>query len=256
MTVQIRLVLISIVVLTLVFGGAACTVKRTGANIGEADLDDEATPQPADPKTATPATPSFEDPLARIFEDDTRDPEIDERDLPVDPDPIPDVAPPMREPLSEQGPLATVDPHRERSALNGHGGTSQRKAALALTRDGRSLLQQGNNYLAEKRFERALSIDPQSGQAYLGLAEVRFQEKKWGQAADLATKAALRLRKENYFRSRAHLLAAKAMINTDRPGGAYKQVQLALKVDPDNREAALLKYRLEKHLGIQAPLTN
>ena len=70
------------------------------------------------------------------------------------------------------------------------GGTSKAKAALALAREGRRLLQQGNLSLAERRFEKALSVDASCGQAYLGMAELRYEQGDWQQATALASKAA------------------------------------------------------------------
>jgi tetratricopeptide (TPR) repeat protein len=85
----------------------------------------------------------------------------------------------------------------------------------------------------------------------LGLAEVRFAQEKWQQAGAMATRAALHLSKSSYFLARAHLVAARAFINADRPDAALQQLRKAVEADPDNEEARLLKISLEAHLGVQ-----
>lgn len=246
-----------ILALSLVIAG--CALRAQKPPVTERDIVEETTPEPTDPKTGKPQQPVDDGDLTKWL-DDQAQPRIQERPLPPEPPekPDPPLPPEPREPepLPDEGPLERVDPEREHRALGGEGASSRRQAALSLTREGRTLLESGKPYLAEKRFERALSIDPQSGQAYLGLAELRFTEKKWAQAADLATKAALRLPKEPYFRSRAHVLAAKAMINDDRPRAAHLQVMLALEADAANREARILRVRLERFLGIVSPKEN
>ncbi len=158
-------------------------------------------------------------------------------------------APPVRQALPHQGPLGGADPTLLGQALAEPGGPRSR-AALALTREGRQLLSEGNFFLAQKRFEKALSVDASNGQAMLGLAEVHYAQEQWQQAATMATKAALHLGKQPYFLSRAHLIAARAFINGERPDAAYQQAQKAVAADPENEEARLLRISLEAHLGI------
>jgi tetratricopeptide (TPR) repeat protein len=248
---------ILIVLLALVLATSACAMRRVQPPIVDPDGDVEATPEPVDPKVGSGDRMSDEEMLARLQAEQRRKPEITERDITPDTPPAVDVPPPSPpEPLEEQGPLAGADRGRREEALAGSGASSRNKAALAMTREGVALLEDGNDYLAEKRFESALSIDPQCGQAYLGLAELRFEQKKWDQSADLATKAALRLRGNAYFRARAHMVAAKSMINLDRPRAAYKQVESALEADPGNNEAKVLRFRLSRHLGIAPSADN
>jgi tetratricopeptide (TPR) repeat protein len=103
------------------------------------------------------------------------------------------------------------------------GATTRRRAAIALIIEGHDLQAQDNAYLAEKRFERAVSVDPSCGEAYLALAELRFGQQQWEQAADLSTKAALRLGRDNYFLARAHLVAAKALVNGEQPPRRWRR---------------------------------
>ena len=108
---------------------------------------------------------------------------------------------------------------------------AQKKAALSLAREGQELLRQ-------KQFD---------------LAERRFAQGRWAEAADLASTATLRLRGDGYFLSRAHLLAARALVNNHQASAAYGQVQSALVADPNNREAAVLARQLESYLGPAIP---
>jgi hypothetical protein len=185
---------------------------------------------------------------------------LDERDLPTDGEPTegmgrePEIepkpaTPPAKRTVPRQGPLSQVSSSQMDKALSGAGGPKA-KAALALTREGRQQMAENNAFLAEKRFEKALSVDPSCGQAYLGLAELRYSQEKWQQAAALASKAALRLNKQPYFLARAHVVAARALINGDRAQAGYQQVLKAVAADPDNEEARLLKISLEANLGI------
>jgi len=256
----------------LVLAASACAKPPV---VTERELVEESTPEPTDPKVAAAQQPPDDADLSRWLDQQTQ-PLLEERTLPdespaapTEPPEAPeslDPSPPTpdedRGPAADadvmpnEGPLGSVDTGRETTALGGAGEGARRKAALSLTREGRDFLAEGNAYLAEKRFEKALSIDPQSGMAFLGLAELRFGEEKWSQAADLATKAALRMTKEAYFRSRAHLLAAKAMVNDRRPQAALQQARLAIQADPNNREAGILRVRLERFLGVESPQEN
>jgi tetratricopeptide (TPR) repeat protein len=255
---------------------AGCAARSLGPDIAERDLNNEEQATPT-PEPAAAADAESEDALARLLQKEMKQPfekgsgqqkpakpekpekpettadepadQISERDLPDEP-----AAPPaperQSEPLARQGPLERPDNREMEAAMVGTSGTSRVKAALSLAREGRQLVDKKDYYLAEKRFERALSIDSGCGQAYLGLAELRFSQDQWDQAADLATKAALRLGKQSYFLSRAYLLAAKSFTNTGKLQPAYVQVQKALAVDENNAEANALKLELEARLGV------
>jgi tetratricopeptide (TPR) repeat protein len=247
-----------------------CAARSLGPAIAERDLtnEEDATPTPAPP---TGEEDSGEDELAKLLQKEMKQPfnngsevkkpkttepadeektdGIRERDLPIESAPEPAPARQI-EPMQRQGPLDKPLASEQESALAGAGGSSRTKAALSLAREGRQMIEKKDYYLAEKRFERALSIDSGCGQAYLGLAELRFAGGQWDQAADLATKAALRLGKQSYFLTRAHLLAAKSFANGGRLQSAYAQVQKALAVDENNSEAKALKYELEARLGV------
>lgn len=177
----------------------------------------------------------------------------------VEPAPEPE---PIEEPIIEPPALierniSPMPPQKALTPLNagrlqagGRAATTRRRAAISLTIEGHDLLAQNNIYLAEKRFERAVSIDPSCGEAYLALAELRFVHQQWRQATDLATKAALRLARDNYFLARAHLVAAKALVNDEQPDRALAQIDLALAADPSNAESRHLQQELIDYLGV------
>jgi len=232
-----------------------CATPQTGPTAAEElPPPEKATPPPAAaaPPAAKPVPPpddpELEKELAKILENEREQPRVEERELPVEV--IPETVPAPPPPLEKQGPLAQADPTRLSAALSGEGAGGRRRAALALLREGRQLAAEGNDYLAEQRFERALSVDPQCGQAYLALAELRFAQQRWDQAANLGSKAVRRLQGENYFLSRAHLLIAKSFVNNGRASTAYRYAQDAVTADPDNQEARQLLRELEARLGI------
>jgi hypothetical protein len=255
--------LASVAVAAVVCG---CAPKAIDAHITERPLqpeDIDQTPQPAkdddvlaalreeDSKRAAKngrraandkgPKPEATDKMGDRPRDEEDEPDVGEPAAPVEPQP--------RLALPRQGPLSTVDSGRLDKSTAG-GGSARAKAALALVREGRQLMAQGNLFLAEKRLEKALSLDASCGPAYLALAEVRYAQENWEQAAALSSKAALRLEQQTYFLSRAYLVGARSLINAERPEAAYSQVKKALAADPSNNEARLLKISLEAHLGI------
>lgn len=192
------------------------------------------TPRPAEPRHPRERTP------------DPRPPEATPEPLVPEAPPTVRPVPPAAVPL--QLPLTSPDANRWRTALS-LATTAQKKAALGLAREGHELLRKRQYDLAERRFEKAISLDPSCGYAYLGLAERRFIQGRWAEAADLATTATLRLRGDAYFLSRAYLVAARALVNNGQTTNAYGQAQAALVADPDNRDAAALMRLLEESLG-------
>jgi len=193
-------------------------------------------------------------------ESDVDETEVDEAEIveqpPAEPDvesePEPEPEPPalIERNITPMPPQETLAPLEAGLLQAGIGGaTTRRRAAIALIIEGHDLQAQDNAYLAEKRFERAVSVDPSCGEAYLALAELRFGQQQWEQAADLSTKAALRLGRDNYFLARAHLVAAKALVNGEQPAKALAQVEQALAAEPGNGEALRLQRELQAYLG-------
>lgn len=235
----------------LLIGG--CATVKTAPTVAKEPPPETATEPPASvaPSAEAPVLPprdrELEKELKQILEGESRPPEVQERELPVEV--IPEPAPVPPSPMEKQSPMSAADPDRLNAALSGEGAGGKRKAALALLREGRKLAAEGNDYLAESRFERALSVDPQCGQAYLALAELRFAQQKWDQAANLGSKAVRRLQGESYFLSRAHLLIAKSFVNTGRTSTAYNYARDAVAADPSNQEALRLLRELDARLG-------
>ncbi len=275
-----------LVVTVLLLGvWVGCAVQTQGRGISERDIDDEehtpvqATPRAEDGQPSSLEQEDLNDYLNQqeqnrhrrpnasptppvrnrdhVPEPHTPDPRNPTPRPPVPtPTPVPpSVSQPSRPALANlplQPPLPAPDNSRWQTA-SGLAKNAQKKAALALVREGQDLLRQKKFDLAERRFEKAISLDPSCGYAYLGLAERRFAQGRWAEAADLASTATLRLRGDGYFLSRAHLLAARALVNNHQASAAYGQVQSALVADPNNREAAALARQLESYLGPAIP---
>lgn len=242
---------------------SGCALQFRQQDITETDItDEETTPEPpsddfAPLEPSEPAEPS-EDITDFLDDEMGEEPLPPEPPAPPEPEPDPEIGlppPPVDDwpppSLDHQGPLDPPETSRINAALAPNGASSRQRAALALTAEGRELAATSNIYLAEKRFERALSVDPSCGQAYLALAELRFDQERWREASDLATKAALRLSSDAYFLSRAHLLAAKAYVNDNNLRQAYQQILFAVEADPGNLHAQQLRLRLERRLGVR-----
>ncbi|HPQ70311.1 MAG TPA: hypothetical protein PKW95_14375 [bacterium] len=238
---------------------SGCTIQLRPDRQVEPEPPAEATPAPEDDTSddfapTQPPVDNGPDELDQFLADESARDQVDEtnivEDPPVEPEPEPE-PPALVErnitPMPSQEALAPLDAGRLQAG--GRASTTRRRAAIALIIEGHDLQAQDNAYLAEKRFERAMSVDPSCGEAYLALAELRFTQQQWGQAADLSTKAALRLGRDNYFLARAHLVAAKALVNDEQPAKALAQVEQALAAEPGNGEALRLQQELQAYLG-------
>jgi cellulose synthase operon protein C len=100
------------------------------------------------------------------------------------------------------------------------------------TRWGRLALQAYDEPEAVKQFEEALKLDPKSPGALTGLAEVRSGQ--WDGSADHLAEEALKANPEYVP---AMVLQARLALEDEKPDAAAKDLERALKTDPDSLEA-------------------
>lgn len=123
--------------------------------------------------------------------------------------------------------------------------SSNRKAALELTNQGMVALESLKIELAIAKFQKAISVDPNSGVSYFYFARARFVQKDWDQVIGLSDKATDLLTKHHVYLSRAFLLKAQALANQKRYAPALAACEQAIDADSTNVQAKLLKNRIK-----------
>jgi len=99
---------------------------------------------------------------------------------------------------------------------------------------------------AQEVYERALEIDPDNGQAYIGLCRMALRRRKFSIAADAALNAVQRI----YHDPQAHFLLGLALVGLREYDRAAEGFRAAISFNPNFPEAHVrLAAVLEKHLG-------
>ena len=111
-------------------------------------------------------------------------------------------------------------------------------AALRLIEDGRQNLRQGQYDVALERFERSLSLDPNSPYAYYFLARLHFTTQRYDQAVTFAGRAvALGSKLDPGWLGRAYELQGAAFEAVGRYPDARTAYRNATRADPLNAAA-------------------
>ena len=99
---------------------------------------------------------------------------------------------------------------------------------------------------AQQVYERALEIDPDNTQAYLGVCQIALRRRQFSIAADAALEALQRI----YQSPQGHFLLGRALTGMRKYGRATEAFRTAISFNPNFPEAHVrLAALLEKHLG-------
>ncbi len=108
-------------------------------------------------------------------------------------------------------------------------------------KDGNELFAESNGAAAENNFREAILLDPTNAAAHVGLAKVLEAEDQFAEARAEAN-AANRLK----VTVDAFLVLARIDLKQNKTESAADNVARALRVEPDNRDAAALKLEVDK----------
>jgi tetratricopeptide (TPR) repeat protein/predicted AlkP superfamily pyrophosphatase or phosphodiesterase len=107
-------------------------------------------------------------------------------------------------------------------------------------------LRLGRRRDAQEVYEKALTIDPDNAQAYVGLSRIALRQRRYGAAADLALEALQR----TYQDPLAHYLLGRALAGMKEYERAAEALRAAISLNPNFPEAhSLLARLLDQHPG-------
>ncbi len=119
------------------------------------------------------------------------------------------------------------------------------QAAAALIQEGWENVDKGHLLLAEQKFENALRISPTSGESYLGLASVAYQQKDYQRALEFLQIGAAYCTKHSDLLLRIYILEGDCYRAMGKKKEAQRSYQKAIEIDPDDE--ALMDRLQEMH---------